>query len=65
MLKIVLKGRYLDEKVSLKRWIDYIHSFWKTKDEKAKKRPKEPKIVKNRSFSRISLRMANKNQPHY
>ena len=51
--------------MSLKRWFDYIWSFWKTEEEIAKKRPKKPKIVKNRSFSPISEQVANKNQPYY
>ena len=50
--------------MSLKTWIDYIQSFWRTKEEMAKKLPKEPKIVKNCSFLLISQRIANKNQPH-
>ena len=50
-LDVALNGGYLNGKLSLKIWIDYIQSLWRTEEEMAKKRPKKPKIVKNRSFS--------------
>ena len=49
-----LKWRRWDGLMSLKQWIDYVPSFWRTKEKMAKNRPKKPKIVKNRSFSLIS-----------
>ena len=60
MLGIVSNGRYLDGIMFLKRWMDYIDSFWRTKEEIAEKCPKEPKIVKNRSLSHISQRIAKR-----
>ena len=60
MLGIVLNGRYLDVTETLERRIDYIHSFQRTKQEMAEKRPKWLKIVKNHGFSLISQRIANR-----
>ena len=62
MLGIVLNGRYSNGIMSLKRWSDYIGSFGITKEEMAKKRPNQLKVVKNRSFLPISQRRANRNQ---
>ena len=39
-LEIVLSGKYLVGVMSLKRWIDDIQPFWRTKEEMAKKTPK-------------------------
>ena len=64
-LGIVLNGRYSDGIMLLERWIFYSHSFWRTKGEMAKKRPKWPKIVKNRSFSPISQRITKRNRLLY
>ena len=49
----------------VRRWIDYIHLFWRTKEEMAKKRQIRPKIDKNHSFLLISQRLANRKWPYY
>ena len=52
-LKTVLDAKYLDELISLEKRLIF-KSFWRTKEEMAKKRPNKQKIVKNSSFSFIS-----------
>ena len=52
--------------MSLKKLINYIHPIWRTREEMAKKkRPKQPKVVKNVSFTLFSQPIAIRNQPNY
>ena len=39
-LGLFLNEKYLDGLMFLKKWIEYIQSFWRTEWEMAKKRPK-------------------------
>ena len=64
-LGVVLNRRNLDGLTILRKSKDYIQSFWRTEEEIAKKRPKKPKIVKNRSFLLFSYWIAIRNQPEY
>ena len=65
MIGIVLNEKYLDGLMSLKSWIDYIQSFWRTEEEMAKNRPEQPKSVKKPSFSLISQWRAKTNHFRY
>ena len=65
MLGTNLGGEHLNWLISLKRWVEFIQLIWRTKEEMAKKLPKKPKNIKNRSFSLITQRITNRIQQYY